>query len=145
MKHEGKIQPKVKIQPKHEFKRRPKTKKEKKTKKPKIQSNEDEVCKETKLKSSNSYTVNVVGFRVQISNCIVVVGLSICSPKQLLRENILFSHIGFNNGHGLCLVEISTGHVRIQTHVQDWTYVHNPTCLVETSTGHKPDPLIMSF
>ena len=75
MKHEGKIQPKVKIQPKHEFKRRPKTKKEKKKKKPKIQSNEDEVCKETKLKSSNSYIVNVVGFRVQISNCNVVVGL----------------------------------------------------------------------
>ena len=74
--------PKVKIQPKREFKRKPKTKKEKKKKKkkPKIQSNVDEVCKETKLKSINSFTVNVVGFRVQISNCIVVVGLLICSP-----------------------------------------------------------------
>ena len=57
----------------------------------------DEVCKETKLKSSNSYTVNVVGFRVQNSNCIVVVGLLICSPKHLLRENLLLGHVGFNN------------------------------------------------
>ena len=57
-----------------------------KKKKPKIQSNVDVVCKETKLKSSNSYTVNVVGFRVQINYCIVVVGLLICSPKDLPRS-----------------------------------------------------------
>ena len=69
----------------------------KKKKKPQIQSSVDEVCKETKLKSSNSYTVNVVGFRVLISNCIVVVGLLICSPKHLLRENLLLDHVGFNN------------------------------------------------
>ena len=57
-----------------------KERKKEKEKEPKIQSNGDEVCKETKLKSINSFTVNVVGFRVQISNCIVVVGLLICSP-----------------------------------------------------------------
>ena len=54
----------------------------------------------------------------------------------------------FNPGKGLCPVEVSTGHVRIQTRVQEWicvqewTRVHNPMCPVETSTGHKPRPLI---
>ena len=84
--------------------------KEKKKKKPKIQSNVDEVCKETKLKSSNSYIVNVVGFRVQISNCNVVVGLLICSPKHLLRENLLLGHVGFNNE---LLVSAAYGNVSI--------------------------------
>ena len=37
---------------------------------------------------------------------------------------------------GLCLVEVSTRHVRIRTRV------HNPTCLVENSTKHKPHPLL---
>lgn len=69
----------------------------KKKKKPKIQSNVDEVCKQMKLKSSNFHRVNVMGFRVQISNCIVVVGLLIFSPKHLLRKYLLLGHVGFNN------------------------------------------------
>ena len=50
-------------------------------------------------------------------------------------------HKGYKKRKGLCLVEVSTGHVRIRTRVQEWTCVHNLTCLVETSTGHKPQPI----
>ena len=81
MKHEGKIQPK------REFILIPKAKQKKK--KEEAQDSIQRgciVCKETKLKSSNSYTVNMVGFRVQINYCIVVVGLLICSPKDLPRS-----------------------------------------------------------
>ena len=38
---------------------------------------------------------------------------------------------GKKKGHGLCPVEISTGHIRIRTRI------HHPTCPVQTSTGHK--------
>ena len=43
---------------------------------------------------------------------------------------------------GLCPVEVSTGHVRIQTDVQEWTLLKNSTCPVKTSTGHKPHPMV---
>ena len=45
----------------------------------------------------------------------------------------------FPTEHGLCLMEISIGHIRIRTHVQEWTRVHYPMCPVETFTGHKSD------
>jgi len=44
-------------------------------------------------------------------------------------------------GHGLCPVEIDTGHIGWWTRVYSWTRIHHPTCPVETSTGHKPHPL----
>lgn len=31
----------------------------------------------------------------------------------------------------------STGHVRIQTRLQNWTRVHILTCLVKLTTGHR--------
>ena len=44
------------------------------------------------------------------------------------------------DGCGLCLVEVSTRHVGLWTHVHSWTHVRIQTCPIETSTKHKPFP-----
>ena len=49
------------------------------------------------------------------------------------------------NGKGLCLVKVITGHVKIQTHVQEWTRVNNPTCSVITFTRHKSHPWLTIY
>ena len=37
-------------------------------------------------------------------------------------------------------MKVITRHIKIRTHVQEWTCVSNPTCPVITFTGHKPLP-----
>ena len=56
------------------------------------------------------------------------------NPKRLQTQKRICK------GKGLCPVKIITGHIRIRTHVQEWTRVFNPTYPVLTFTGQKLHP-----
>ena len=48
---------------------------------------------------------------------------------KILNSVSLCILLDIKKGKDLCPVKVFTEHGWIQTHVQEWTCVHNPTCL----------------
>ena len=58
---------------------------------------------------------------------------------QISHGSLMFGHL--NNGSSLCLVPVSTGHVAMQTRIQDWTRVRILTGPLITDHWTEAQPL----